>query len=49
MVPRASLSTSCCWQRTWAHLPPHIHRQLDEQVNEVKRMLNAFIKTLSPG
>ena len=31
------------------YLPPHIHRQLDEQVNEVKRMLNAFIKTLSPG
>jgi len=29
------------------YLLPDIHRQLDDQVNEVKRMLNSFIKTLS--
>jgi hypothetical protein len=28
---------------------PHIHNELDEQVNEIERMLNAFIKTLTPG
>jgi len=27
----------------------HIHHELDEQVNEIKRMLNALIKTLTPG
>jgi four helix bundle protein len=29
------------------YLQPDMHRQLDDQVNEVKRMLNSFIKTLS--
>jgi four helix bundle protein len=29
------------------YLQPDAHRQLDEQVNEVKRMLNSFIRTLS--
>ena len=28
-----------------AYLVPQIHHQLDDQVNEIKRMLNAFIKT----
>jgi four helix bundle protein len=31
------------------YLQPHVHRDLDNQVNEIKRMLNAFIKTLTPG
>ena len=29
------------------YLQPDAHRQLDEQVNEVKRMLHSFIRTLS--
>jgi four helix bundle protein len=29
------------------YLPDEIHHQLDAQINEVKRMLNAFIRTLS--
>ena len=28
-------------------LQPDVHRKLDDQVHEVKRMLNSFIKTLS--
>lgn len=32
-----------------AYLVPQVHHGLDEQVNEVKRMLNAFIKTLAAG
>ncbi|MCP4896841.1 MAG: four helix bundle protein [bacterium] len=28
------------------YLQPEVHRQLDDQVNEVKRMLNSFIRTL---
>ena len=32
-----------------AYLVPHIHHELDGQVNEIKRMLNAFMKTLVPG
>jgi four helix bundle protein len=30
-------------------LVPQVHHGLDEQVNEMKRMLNAFIKTLATG
>jgi len=33
--------------RDLGHIPDEPHRQLDMQVNEVKRMLNAFIRTLS--
>ena len=33
--------------RDLGYLQPEVHRQLDDQVNEVKRMLNSFIKTLS--
>jgi four helix bundle protein len=33
--------------RDLGYLEPDVHRHLDDQVNEVKRMLNAFIKTLS--
>lgn len=33
--------------RDLGYLPDEIHRQLDAQINEVKRMLNAFIRTLS--
>ena len=33
--------------RDLGYLPADVHRQLDDQVNEVKRMLNSFIKTLS--
>lgn len=33
--------------RDLGYLLPDVHRQLDDQVNEVKRMLNSFIKTLS--
>lgn len=32
-----------------AYLAPQIHRDLDQQANEIKRMLNAFIKTLTSG
>lgn len=32
-----------------AYLVPQIHHELDEQVNEIKRILNAFIKTLAAG
>lgn len=32
--------------RDLGYLQPDMHRQLDDQVNEVKRMLNSFIKTL---
>ena len=28
------------------YLQPEVHRQLDDQVNEVKRMLNSFIRAL---
>jgi hypothetical protein len=31
------------------YLVPHIHHELDEQVNGIKRMLNAFIEILKPG
>ena len=33
--------------RDLGYLQPEAHRQLDDQVNEDKRMLNSFIKTLS--
>jgi four helix bundle protein len=33
--------------RDLGYLQPDVHRQLDDQANEVKRMLNSFIKTLS--
>ncbi len=33
--------------RDLGYLQPHVHRQLDDQVNEVKRMLNSFIQKLS--
>ena len=33
--------------RDLGYIPDELHRQLDMQVNEVKRMLNAFIQTLS--
>ena len=33
--------------RDLGYLQRDAHRQLDEQVNEVKRMLNSFIRTLS--
>lgn len=33
--------------RDLGYLPDEHHRQLDAQVNEVKRMLNSFIQTLS--
>ena len=33
--------------RDLRYLQPEVHRQLDDQVNEVKRMLNSFIRTLS--
>lgn len=33
--------------RDLGYLQPDVHRQLDDQVNEVKRMLNGFMKTLS--
>ena len=33
--------------RDLGYLQPEVHRQLDDQVNEVKRMVNSFIKTLS--
>ena len=33
--------------RDLGYLQPDVHRQLDGQANEVKRMLNSFIKTLS--
>ncbi len=33
--------------RDLGYLEPEQHRQLDEQVNEVKRMLNSFIQRLS--
>ena len=32
--------------RDLGYLLPDMYRQLDDQVNEVKRMLNSFIKTL---
>lgn len=32
--------------RDLGYLQPDMYRQLDDQVNEVKRMLNSFIKTL---
>ena len=32
--------------RDLGYLPPDVHRQLDDQVNEVKRMLNSFIRAL---
>ena len=32
-----------------AYVVPQIHHELDEHVNEIKRMLNAFIKTLAAG
>jgi len=32
-----------------AYFVPQVHHELDEQVNEIKRMLNAFIKTLAAG
>jgi hypothetical protein len=28
---------------------PHIHHELAERVNEIKRMLDAFIKSLTLG
>lgn len=34
--------------RDLEYLKPESHRQLDTQANEVKRMLNSFIKTLRP-
>ena len=33
--------------RDLGYLQPGAHRQLDEQVNEAKRMLNSFIQRLS--
>jgi len=33
--------------RDLGYLQPDVHRQLDDQANEVKRMLNSFVKTLS--
>ncbi len=33
--------------RDLGYLQPDVHRQLDDQVNEVKRMLNSFIRALS--
>jgi hypothetical protein len=33
----------CCARR----LPHEAHRQLDEQINEVKRMLNSFLQKFS--
>ncbi|MEQ9323363.1 MAG: four helix bundle protein [Polyangiaceae bacterium] len=32
--------------RDLGYLQPDVHRPLDDQVNEVKRMLNGFMKTL---
>jgi four helix bundle protein len=32
--------------RDLGYLPHDVHRQLDDQVNEVKRMLNSFIQKL---
>jgi four helix bundle protein len=32
--------------RDLGYLPPEAHRQLDDQVNEVKRMLNSFLQKL---
>lgn len=32
--------------RDLGYLPTELHRPLDTQINEVKRMLNSFIKTL---
>jgi four helix bundle protein len=32
--------------RDLEYLPHDVHRQLDDQVNEVKRMLNSFIQKL---
>ena len=33
--------------RDLGYLPHEAHRQLDEQINEVKRMLNSFLQKLS--
>jgi four helix bundle protein len=33
--------------RDLGYLPEKLHRPLDAQINEVKRMLNSFIRTLS--
>ena len=33
--------------RDLGYLQPEVHRLLDDQANEAKRMLNSFIKTLS--
>ncbi len=33
--------------RDLSYLPNEAHRQLDAQVNEVKKMLNSFIQKLS--
>jgi four helix bundle protein len=35
--------------RDLGYLQPDAHRQLDDQVNEVKRMLNSFLQKLSPA
>jgi hypothetical protein len=32
-----------------AYLVPQVQHELDEQINEIKPMLNAFIKTLAAG
>lgn len=32
--------------RDLGYLPDEVHRRLDAQINEVKRMLNSFIRTL---
>ena len=42
---RASMSS----MRKKLKLVPQTHHQLDQQINEIKRMLNAFIKTLAAG
>ena len=33
--------------RDLGYLPPNDHQKLDGQVNEIKRMLGSFIRTLS--
>ena len=35
--------------RDLGYLQPDAHRQLDDQVNEVKRMLNSVLQKLSPA
>ena len=34
------------WARDLGNLPLEAHARLDEQANEIKKMLNSFIRTL---